>query len=166
MIRTIVDFTEEWAYERETTRKVLDRLTDASLGQEVTPGGRTLGRLAWHLVQTLVEMPGHAGIPVAGPGMEEPAPLAAREIGERYTAAAESLGKAVEATWTDAALGEDVAMYGDVWKKGQVLSALIKHEAHHRGQMTVLMRQAGLTVPGVYGPAREEWAAFGMAALD
>ena len=28
--------------------------------------------------------------------------------------------------------------------------------------MTVLMRQAGLKVPGVYGPAREEWAEFGM----
>jgi hypothetical protein len=24
------------------------------------------------------------------------------------------------------------------------------------------MRQAGLGVPGVYGPAREEWGAFGM----
>ena len=38
----------------------------------------------------------------------------------------------------------------------------LSHQTHHRGQMTVLMRQAGLTVPGVYGPAREEWAAMGM----
>ena len=30
--------------------------------------------------------------------------------------------------------------------------------------MTVLMRQAGLTVPGVYGPAKEEWATAGMEA--
>lgn len=30
--------------------------------------------------------------------------------------------------------------------------------------MTVLMRQAGLTVPGIYGPAKEEWATFGMEA--
>ena len=28
--------------------------------------------------------------------------------------------------------------------------------------MTVLMREAGLDVPGIYGPARQEWAAFGM----
>jgi hypothetical protein len=26
----------------------------------------------------------------------------------------------------------------------------------------VLMRQAGLSVPGVYGPAREDWAALGL----
>jgi hypothetical protein len=32
--------------------------------------------------------------------------------------------------------------------------------------MTVLMRQAGLKVPGVYGPAREEWAGMGMQAPE
>ncbi|MBI2416475.1 MAG: hypothetical protein HYV28_00920 [Ignavibacteriales bacterium] len=32
--------------------------------------------------------------------------------------------------------------------------------------MTVLMRQAGLKVPGAYGPSREEWAAYGMPAQD
>ena len=31
-----------------------------------------------------------------------------------------------------------------------------------RGQMTVLMRQAVLAVPGIYGPAEEEWAAMGL----
>jgi uncharacterized damage-inducible protein DinB len=32
--------------------------------------------------------------------------------------------------------------------------------------MTVLMRQAGLVVPGVYGPAREEWAAMNMPPAE
>lgn len=30
--------------------------------------------------------------------------------------------------------------------------------------MTVLMRQAGLTVPGIYGLSKEEWANLGMEA--
>ena len=30
--------------------------------------------------------------------------------------------------------------------------------------MTVLLRQAGLTVPGIYGPAKEGWAAYGLDA--
>ena len=47
-------------------------------------------------------------------------------------------------------------------RTGLTLAVLVRHQAHHRGQMTVLMRQAGLKVPGVYGPAREEWAEFGM----
>ena len=54
-------------------------------------------------------------------------------------------------------------MYGDKWKRGITLNVLITHQAHHRGQMTVLMRQAGLKVPGVYGPSREEWAGTGAA---
>ncbi|MGO4373779.1 DinB family protein, partial [Paenibacillus sp. MCAF20] len=45
-----------------------------------------------------------------------------------------------------------------------VLDVLIKHEIHHRGQMTVLMRQAGLRVPDLYGPTKEQWAEFGAPA--
>jgi uncharacterized damage-inducible protein DinB len=48
------------------------------------------------------------------------------------------------------------------WTKAFVLVSLLQHSCHHRGQMTVLMRQAGLKVPGVYGPAKEEWAIYGM----
>ncbi len=51
--------------------------------------------------------------------------------------------------------------YGERWKNGFTLEVLLRHEIHHRGRMTVLMRQAGLKVPGVYGPAMEEWEAFG-----
>lgn len=29
--------------------------------------------------------------------------------------------------------------------------------------MTILMRQAGISVPGIYGPSKEEWAQFEMA---
>jgi uncharacterized damage-inducible protein DinB len=46
------------------------------------------------------------------------------------------------------------------------LGALVGHQTHHRGQMTVLMRQAGLVVPGIFGPAREEWAKMGMPAPE
>ena len=41
-----------------------------------------------------------------------------------------------------------------------VLNVLIRHQIHHRGQMTILMRQAGVVVPSVYGPSREETAAM------
>ena len=64
--------------------------------------------------------------------------------------------------WTDAMLIETVPMYGEDWARGKVLSALILHQTHHRGQMNILMRQAGLVVPGVYGPAYEEWGAYNV----
>ncbi len=56
-------------------------------------------------------------------------------------------------------------MYGQEWKNSFSLWALVTHQIHHRGQMTVLMRQAGLKVPGLYGPAKEEWEAMGMKPL-
>ena len=64
MFRVILDFLGSWAYETEATVKVFDNLTDASLEQRVSPEGRTLGRLAWHIVQTLPEMCGRTGLEV------------------------------------------------------------------------------------------------------
>ena len=162
MYRTITDFTNDWDYEREATRKVLDQLTDTSLSQAVRPGGRTIGRLAWHLVTTLVEMPGEAGIKVEGPHISADIPPTAAALAAQYSETAARLKDAVAAQWTDADLPVEIPMYGMTWMKGNVLRVLISHEAHHRGQITVLMRQAGLPVPGVYGPAEEEWAAMGM----
>ena len=52
-------------------------------------------------------------------------------------------------------------MYGEKWQRGLTLHILLQHEVHHRGQMTVLMRQAGLKVPNIYGPAKEGWAEYG-----
>ena len=57
-------------------------------------------------------------------------------------------------------------MYGQRWTRGFTLHALLEHQIHHRGQMTVLMRQAGLRVPGIYGPAREDWASHGHGAAE
>lgn len=165
MFRSIEDFAADWAGERASTTKVLRALRDDALPQPVVPGGRTAGSLAWHIVQTLPEMLGHAGLSVAGPGQDERQPGAAAEIASAYESAAADLERAVRDGWTDDMLGEEVSMYGQRWTRATVLSVLIRHEAHHRGQLTVLMRQAGLAVPGCYGPSREEWQAMGMPPL-
>ncbi len=68
--------------------------------------------------------------------------------------------------WTDDTLQEDVTMYGETWKKGFALWVTVVHQVHHRGQLTVLMRMAGLKVPGVYGPCKEEWEAYGLGKAD
>ncbi len=164
MIRTIEDFSSAWNYEHEATLKLFRAMTDASLAQRVTAEGRSLGELAWHIVQTLGEMPHHAGVPVEAPAEDAPVPASASHIAEEFDNAARSVAGAVVATWSDAQLFDEVAMYGQTWMKRDVLSSLILHQAHHRGQMTVLMRQAGLAVPSIYGPSREEWAAMGMSA--
>jgi len=166
MYRRIADFQEDFAQENQATLKILGALTDTSLGQRVTSDGRSIGRLAWHIVGTLHEMPASAGLATAAAAAEAPVPETAAEIAAAYGHAAAAVRAAVDGAWSDTDLDGEIALYGEQWKRGRVLSALIRHEAHHRGQITVLMRQAGLAVPGVYGPAREEWAAYGMPAQD
>lgn len=166
MFRKIEDFTRQFETEYQGTLKVLRALTDESLAQRVSPGGRTLGRLAWHIVQTQPEMAERTGLEPQGPGESAPVPGSAAEIASAYERSATSLLQQVRDTWTDEKLVETSDMYGEQWPNGLSLEIVIRHEAHHRGQMTVLMRQAGLQVPGVYGPAREEWAAYGMPAQE
>jgi len=93
---------------------------------------------------------------------DAPLPKSAVPIQEAYAAVSRELLAQITGKWTDATLQEERNFYGMDWKLGFALEVLVRHEVHHRGQMTVLMRQAGLKVPGVYGPAREEWSAIGM----
>ena len=165
MLRTIEDFQKDWAYETEMTEKVLRALTDESLGQKVYAEGRDLGFLAWHLTQTLGEMLGLVKLNIDAPDHMAPRPDSAAEIVEAYDKAAKSVTDEINANWTDETLLQTDEMYGETWARGLTLFYLITHQAHHRGQMTVLMRQAGLPVPGVYGPSKEEWAAFGAPAM-
>lgn len=167
MFRSLDDFSAAWSQETGSTLKVLRNLTDASLAQPVVPGGRTLGFLAWHVTCTLAEMGGHAALLVEGPtDKTHPAvPAHAADIAAQYERSAASLLAAVKAAWTDAQLDEAIPMYGEEWPRGLVLAILLNHQTHHRGQMTVLMRQAGVPVPGVYGPSREEWEAMGVPPL-
>lgn len=113
MIATIAEFEGVWAYEADATRKVFAELTDASLGQAVVPGHRTLGRLAWHIATSISEMMGRTGLTIAGPPHDDPVPTSARAIQEAYDTAAASLLAEIKAKWTDATLRQEDDMYGE-----------------------------------------------------
>lgn len=164
MIKRIEDFVATWRVETASTLRTLEALTDESLGQQITSDHRTIGRLAWHLVLTLHEMPLRAGLSFEGPDEQLSVPATAAAIVEAYTCTSQALLDAVQSSWKDADLLVMSDMYGDQWPNGLMLDILIRHEIHHRGQMTVLMRQAGLRVPDLYGPTIEQWAEYGEPA--
>jgi len=165
MYRSIEDFKRDWAYEAEQTVKLFRNLTDQSLNQKVTENGRSLGFLVWHLTQTLGEMPEKVGLKIDAPALDAAVPSEASAIAEAFEKAANSVKEEVTKNWTDETLEIEDDMYGETWKRGLTLLYLMMHNAHHRGQITVLMRQAGVPVVGIYGPAREEWEAMGMPAM-
>jgi len=166
MFTTIQHFKESWNYEMECTAKVFGALTDASLKQSVAKDHRTLGRMAWHITQTIPEMAGHTGLKIEGPGQKDAVPTSAAVIMAAYDKASASLLDQIGKHWTDETLNIEDNLYGETWKRGITLAALINHQIHHRGQMTVLMRQAGLPVPGVYGPSKDEWGQYNMPAPE
>lgn len=164
MFNSIEEFLTNWDNESESTQKILNTLTDESLSQEVSPNDRTLGRIAWHIVTTLDEMVSRTGLDFKATPHDAPAPEKAAEIAEAYRSSNNTMVAAIKEQWNEETLNELKEMYGEQWSVATILSILTSHQTHHRGQMTVLMRQAGLSVPGVYGPSREEWALFGEEA--
>jgi uncharacterized damage-inducible protein DinB len=143
----------------------MDALTDASLGQEIAPNHRSLGQLAWHLTTTVHEMLSRTGLTFDPIAEGEQAPASAATIADAYRRVGEVMLDAIQTQWTDEDLSKKHNLYGEEWANGLSLRILIQHEIHHRGQMTVLMRQAGLRAPDIYGPTREDWIERGMQPL-
>jgi uncharacterized damage-inducible protein DinB len=163
MYTSIAEFIGEWKHEADSTQKILDALSDDSLKQPVSPEDRTLGAIAWHIVSSTPGMLMEFGFNV-NMHDQNAIPSSAREIAETFRNVSDQTSEAVEQQWTDQDLSEMKNVFGNEMPKAVTLSLLIKHIIHHRGQLTVLMRQAGLKVPGVYGPSREEWSQMGMDA--
>ena len=162
MIRTIHDFIDRWKEESEATLKIFQNLTNESLAVAI-PGGRTLGRLANHIIETITEMPQQMGLPVKEEYVNY---NTVQELVTNYKKYSDQMVAAVFSNWDDDSLEEEKNMYGMSWKNGFSLWVLLVHQSHHRAQMTVLMRMAGLKVPGIYGPSKEEWQAWGKVPLE
>jgi uncharacterized damage-inducible protein DinB len=169
VFRRIDDFLEIWADERKKTLDTLRAVPTEKMGHSGTATTRSLGRLGWHLVESCVELPGHLGVKVDGPAVgesgfiAEPLPGTMDEVAAAYERASGSVAEKVK-EWNDADLGTVDELYGEKWRRGFSLFVLVTHQAHHRAQMTVLMREAGLRPPALYGPTSEGWAAYGVAA--
>jgi uncharacterized damage-inducible protein DinB len=166
MYNKISEFISYWSFESGATLQIFKALTDESLNQKVTPDGRSLGQIAWHITVSMNEMLSKAGLKLDDNIEDTPAPKKIVEIISEYEKYSGKVDELVREKWNDLSLNEEVNMYGQQWKKGKVLSVLVFHQIHHRAQMTVLMRQAGLKVPGIYGPSKEEWASMGMPPQD
>lgn len=165
MYHRIADFLGDHAAEAEGTLKLFRAVRETAAQQSVVPGGRTLGRLAWHVTCALGEVANSARIGTLAPHDDQTGDVPSMaHITAAYEASAKAFADLLASQWTDAMLDEEIEMYGMRWRRGNALTMVITHQAHHRGQMTVLMRQAGLEVPGILGPAQQEWAQWGMAA--
>ncbi|HTP57348.1 MAG TPA: DinB family protein [Spirochaetia bacterium] len=160
MYMTVLEFVEDWRRESGISLKVLRALTDQSLSQKSDPEGNALGRIAYHMVKMIGGNGTALGLEVAAPPREAEPPAQAAQIAAEYEKAAQSLADQVTQKITDSRLPTEITMFGRTMPLAVALQTLIRHQIHHRGQMSILMRSAGVVVPGIYGPSREESAAM------
>ena len=166
MYYKLQDFLNDWKVESELTLKVFKNLTDESLTKKFDENVRTAGKLAWHITTSVGEMAHQTGLSFKAAEGNLPVPATAKEIVDAYKKASENLAAAIKANWNDDTLLIEDDMYGEMWKRGYTLEAIVNHQIHHRAQLTIVMRLNGLKVPGVYGPSKEEWAELGMPAQE
>jgi uncharacterized damage-inducible protein DinB len=154
---------QELEQEAQTTRRVLGRVPDNQLTWRPHEKARTLGELALHVaivpgaVAELVASPS----PAQAPQFVDPTPKSASEL---LPALDQSIAKAknVLGGMNDAALMATWRMMrGDrelfAAPRAAVLrSVMLNHWYHHRGQLTVYLRQLGVPIPSIYGPSADE----------
>jgi uncharacterized damage-inducible protein DinB len=153
---------QELEQEARTTRRLLERVPDDRLSWRPHPTARTLGQLALHVAI----VPGAiAELASASPAQikpfTDPVPRSASEL---VPALDESIAKARKAVGglDDAALTAPWRlMLGDrelfaVPRSAFLRSTMLNHWYHHRGQLSVYLRQLGVPIPSIYGPSADE----------
>lgn len=154
MYRKAQDFLDEWTASSAGTLAVFKAVTDDKMNTAIVDGHSTLGWLAWHLVSSAGGFGRLSGLQIPAVERGAPVPAGMSEIVSQYEAIIEAYVREAQAL-TDEQMEEEIATFLGPMPRGKFLRTLITHETHHRGQMTVLLRQAGLPVPGVQGPTRE-----------
>ena len=106
MYRKIDDFIEDWQAESAAAVKLFSNITEEAKSAKRGENIRTLERLAWHITQTLTEMPARSGILESDYLEDEPIPSTMDEIISTYNKYSAELIKVVGEKWTDAGLTE------------------------------------------------------------
>lgn len=162
-MRMIEGLLQELEQEAQTTKRVLARVPTDRLAWKPHEKSMTLGELALHVA----ELPSGIAqlamtIPFTPPDFSQrPSADATTDLPatlERSVAAARStLGHLSDAemaaTWRMVAGDREILAL----PRAAVLRALmLNHWYHHRGQLTVYLRELQVPVPSIYGPSADE----------
>ena len=155
---------QELEMEAATTRRVLERVPDAKLAWKPAEKSRTLGQLAWHIAGTPGAIAGLSTVnpaPVPDFSKMERSPATTAEVLAAHDQSL-SQAKAILAGLDDSALMETWRMSGggqDVMAMPRIAllrSIMLNHWYHHRGQLSVYLRELNVPLPSIYGPSADE----------
>jgi uncharacterized damage-inducible protein DinB len=153
---------QELQNEARTTRRVLERVPGDRLHWKPHPTARSLGELAMHIAVVpgaVAELSSTS--PVQVPDFTDPVLQNADALLPLLDASIEKASRIVSGM-DDATLGADWHLkHGDqtVMKLPRVAflrAVMLNHWYHHRGQLSVYLRELGVPVPSIYGPSGDE----------
>lgn len=160
---TTTELLREFEQEAQVTRVVLERVPGDQLGWRPHEKSMTLGQLAFHIATVPGAIAELSTRPAFDVKTVVPRPEATRveEILAAHDESVATVGRVLGGM-------EDAALAGP-WRmvdgerevmtitRGDLLrSVMLNHWYHHRGQLTVYLRQVGVPVPAVYGPSADE----------
>jgi uncharacterized damage-inducible protein DinB len=155
-------FLPELDAEIATTRRLIERLPADRLNWKPHPKSKSLEELATHVVEQprwglRIEAESFAVGSEKAPSMKTAADFLAR------LDANAAAGRAAIARRTDAdMLGEfrvlrpDGTVFFAISRQALIRRILLNHMIHHRGQLTVYLRQNDVPLPPIYGPTADE----------
>jgi uncharacterized damage-inducible protein DinB len=154
----------EFDHEMATTRKMLERFPEEKVDWKPHDTCMTLGRLAGHVA----EIPAWTIPTIAQEKLEldpstfTPSVLNSRtetlkKFDETVTAARATIAgasdEALMKPWSLVVAGKTVMTLP---KAAVLRSFVMSHMIHHRGQLAAFYRIAGVPVPSIYGPSKDE----------
>ncbi|MEZ4424953.1 MAG: DinB family protein [Gemmatimonadota bacterium] len=158
------DFLEETA----VTRRVLERIPDDKLGWRPHAKSWTAGELATHvsnlpvwgrfiLEQDELDLHPPGGTPLPPPAIvQSHDELLTRWDGNVAPVADMLRGTSLERFRQPWTLKHGGATLLQLPRAGAFDAFVMRHQAHHRGQLTVYLRLLDVPVPQVYGPTADE----------
>jgi uncharacterized damage-inducible protein DinB len=162
MSRALEALLQELEQEAQTTRRVLERVPADKLAWKPHEKSMSLGQLALHVATTpgnVAEICQQSPYPVPD-FVQEPAKSASELVPtlEKSVARAREILRSMDEAdlgkmWRVTAGGQEVMAL----PVGAVLrTIMLNHWYHHRGQLSVYLRQVGALVPSIYGPSADE----------
>jgi uncharacterized damage-inducible protein DinB len=157
-IRSVPQFLQYWETFRDRTRRVVACIPPARLEWTYRPGAFTFGDLVRHLatIERYMYAETVAGRPSRYPGC-------GRELADGYDAVLayfdrlDGEAKAIIGELGDADLARKCRTpAGSEISTWKWLRAMCEHEAHHRGQIYLMLSMLEITTPPLYGLTSEE----------
>ena len=147
---------QAWDSERATTLDTLRAIPGGSLElRPATNDGWRLGDLAWHIcVAESWFCTRILGVPQTDSFLipNSACPNSSEEMANAFEKSCTTLMSTVR-NLGEAWIDSTADFGGAQWPRLQILHLMLRHEAHHRGQLSVYLWLSGATSPKIYGDA-------------